>query len=448
MESIRSTVVLAFKNEVVSDVYALALEGVLSSKVIACTDMDSAIHVIGKHPDACLIVDANIPGMPIENLFRRQAVLAKRSRVIVLGGDKSLLPPDMEKNKVEFMHAAPQMAEVVAKVEAALRLEATAQQFCKITLKSLLIRSAKLRCDVYIRLSDDKFVKVLHANDRFDLEEYERFQHKNVNFLYLLRADFLVLMDDLLAKVAVLNSDPEKISMDEAVSASTAIFETVHAAFDTEGFTPHLRDLTVASVGLAINTIKKNPKLGELLERLDHNRDTFIGWHSTALSFLACKLATLLGWQSDSTFYKLSLAAMLHDLTLSSEVLAQIRTTAELNAAGVTKAEQGIVLRHPTDAAQLLSGFEEIPGEVGFIIEQHHEQQDGTGFPRGIDHNDINAISALFIIAHDIVTSMFATAPKSFQIEEFLLKREAEKIYTKGSFGQVFRSLIAKFKEA
>jgi HD-GYP domain-containing protein (c-di-GMP phosphodiesterase class II) len=443
-----SVVILAFKNEVISDVYALALEEVLGSQVISCSDAAAASLALRKHPDACVVIDSNISSVSIAAFFQKQSVLAKRANVFVLGGSASLIPPNLGQIRVDFLPAMPEMKEVVSKIEKALHLEASSQHFCKIALKSLLIRSDKLRCDVYLKLGDEKFVKVMHANDRFDLDEYKRFQQKNVTFLYLARTDFLGLMDDLLEKVAVLNRAPDEITIDAAMKTNTAIFETVHAAFETEGFTPDLQKLTEASVRLAINTINKNPKLSELLTRIDENRDSFIGWHSTALSFLCCKLATMLGWHSEATFYKLSLASILHDLSLTSHSLAKINNLEQLNAANLSEKDKDIVLRHPTESGMLVNGFDDIPGEVGFIVEQHHERQDGAGFPRGVDHKEISAISALFIIAHDIVTTMFESPTKNFQLADFLTVREAQQIYTKGHFGHVFRSLVAQSNEA
>jgi HD-GYP domain-containing protein (c-di-GMP phosphodiesterase class II) len=442
-----STVIVAFRSEVVADVYGLAFESVFGSATISCADAKSAAGALIKNPSACVIIEASIPGGPLKAFFEIQASLAKRAHVFVLGGGKDLLPEAAENLHVTFLPEKPEMKDVVAKVEEALELAGRAQEFCRITLKSLLVRSEKLRCDVYLRLSDDKYVKVMHANDRFEQVDYEKFRAKNVEHLFLPRADFLGLMDDLLAKASELTATPEKITVDSALNANLAIFQIVHSAFETDGFTPQLQRLSVASVNLAISTIKKNPKLSELLARLDANRDSYISWHSTALGFLCCKLATMLGWHSEATFYKLSLASMLHDIVLTSDDLAKIQTVNELKAAGLTEKDRARVLRHPLEGAHLVSNVDEIPGEVGFIIEQHHERQDGNGFPRGIDHKDISSITALFIIAHDVVNSMFEAPPENFQMLDFLAAREADKSYTKGAFGQVFRSLMAKSTE-
>ena len=442
-----STIIVAFRNDVVSDVYSLAFEGMFDSNVISCADATAACKALREHPSACVLIENLIPGGPLNAFFQCQASFAKRASVFVLGGDRSALTAEMENLRVEFLPETPTMSDVVSKVEAVLKLGEQAQEYCRITLKSLLVRSAKLRCDVYLRLSGDKYVKVLHANDGFELPDYERFKTKGVEHLYLPRKDFLGLMDDLLSKVAELNRNPEQITPDAAINANLAIFQIVHSAFETDGFTPQLQKLTLASVDLAINTIKKNPKLSELLARLDQNRDSYLAWHSTALSFLCCKLATMLGWHSEATFYKLSLAAILHDIVLTRDDLARLQSIAEIKAAGLNERDRAAVLRHPIEAAQLVLTIGEIPGDVGFIVEQHHERQDGGGFPRGVDHKDISSISALFIIAHDIVTTMHDAPADKFKMANFLGVRELEKAYTKGAFGQVFHSLMAKASE-
>jgi HD-GYP domain-containing protein (c-di-GMP phosphodiesterase class II) len=441
------TIIVAFRNDVISDVYSLAFEGMFNSTVIACSDAAAASKALRANPSATVLIENAITGGPLDAFFLSQATLAKRANVFVLGGDRSALPAELASLRVEFLPESPTMAEVMVKVEAALKTSEQGLEYCRISLKSLLVRSARLRCDVYIKLSGDKYVKVLHSNDGFDISDYERFRVKGVESLYLPRKDFLGLMDDLLSKVTELNRSPELITTDAAINANIAIYQIVNSAFETDGFTPQLQKLTLASVDLAVNTIRKNPKLSELLARLDHNRDSYFSWHSSALSFLSCKLATMLGWHSEPTFYKLALASMVHDLVLSRDELARIQTISELKAAGLSEKDGVAVLKHSIEAAQLVLAIDEVPGDVGFIVEQHHERQDGGGFPRGIDHKDISSISALFIIAHDIVTTMHDAPPEKFEMANFLRLRELEKTYTKGAFGQVFRALMEKASE-
>jgi len=442
----QAIIILAFQSEVVAEVYSFAFEGLLSARIIFCPTVEAACIALKNHPESSMLIESDLTGGPLSLLFESQKYLAKRATIFVLGGDETLLPERAEKKNIHFLGKQPVLKDIVEIIDSLFKTNAAKEQYCKITLKSLFFRSDSLHCDVFLKLSDEKYVKVLHSTDRFSQEQFEKFQAKSVEFLYLHRADFIRLVDDLLSKVSELNQDPGKITVDGSLAISSAIFQTVHAAISSDGFTPQLRELTVKSVELAIGTIKKNPKLSELLEKLDENRHSYISWHSTALSFLTCKLATMLGWNSDSTFYKLSLASLL-DLTLESDELAMIRTVGQLKASALDGLDRVAILTHPIDAAHLLTGFDEVPGEVAFIVEQHHEQQDSTGFPKGLEHKEISPISALFIISLDIVTTMYESPPKNFRMREFLSVRDTEKVYTKGNFGMVFRALVANGSE-
>jgi response regulator RpfG family c-di-GMP phosphodiesterase len=45
------------------------------------------------------------------------------------------------------------------------------------------------------------------------------------------------------------------------------------------------------------------------------------------------------------------------------------------------------------------------PSEAVEIIRQHHEKPDGTGFPAGLKHSEIDELAACFIVSEEIVLS-------------------------------------------
>src|SRR4051812_33426293 len=105
----RKVIILAFRNEVVADVYGLALESVLDAQVITCHDSTEAGKALREHPEACVIIEAGVPGGSLTPFFERQAALAKRAHVYVLGGDPASLPPNLDPTQVEFLPANPEM---------------------------------------------------------------------------------------------------------------------------------------------------------------------------------------------------------------------------------------------------------------------------------------------------------------------------------------------------
>jgi hypothetical protein len=69
---------------------------------------------------------------------------------------------------------------------------------------------------------------------------------------------------------------------------------------------------------------------------------------------------------------------------------------------------------------------------------EHHERPDGTGFPRGLFHHQIAPLSALFIIAHDLL-GYFLQKGKDTNMEEFIDTRAG--LYTQGMFKKIFKAI-------
>ena len=85
--------------------------------------------------------------------------------------------------------------------------------------------------------------------------------------------------------------------------------------------------------------------------------------------------------------------------------------------------------------------FREIPPDVDQIIVEHHERPDGTGFPRGLFHSKVSPLSALFIIAHDILH--YLQINQNVGMKEFIEARA--EVYSQGSFKNIFKSIEHDF---
>lgn len=431
-------VVLAIKDQVASDVYALAFEGYFDAcKIFPAANLGEAIGFLAGDV-TCIVTDTPASLSEASQLLGSPKVAGGEIPYIFLGDLASLPGPLQSYKLLTVVSPEATVREIVEKVDFATRGVSVQAAYSKIPLRTLLFKNMDIRFDLFIRLSDSNFVKVLGPEDVFDQDQFDRFSAKGVDFLYLTKTDFLVFMDRMKSELESLKGQGEKIDIEESMGAMRAIFDTIHGAFQFEGFTPRMRELTEASIGLAITSLRKSPRLKDLLAKIDANKDSYVSWHSMALSFLSCKIASEMGWSSEATFYKLSLAAMLHDLTLARDELAEIQEFAQLKAADLSSKDKERILNHPNESAKLALSFGEVPGEVSFIIEQHHERQDGTGFPRGLDHKDVSPIAALFIVAHDMVNAMYRAGPKQFDLEAYLVECAKRGRFNRGSFGNVF----------
>ena len=138
---------------------------------------------------------------------------------------------------------------------------------------------------------------------------------------------------------------------------------------------------------------------------------------------------------------KLTLASFFHDLPLKNDELAAFQSLADvtLNAERFTPAESDAFARHSEDGANLLMQIKEIPPEVHQIVLQHHERPDGTGFPKGLDFQKIDPLSAVFIVAHELYRHYRLHGVRR---DLSLFVEELGPFFRKGSFGQIITAMV------
>ena len=277
-------------------------------------------------------------------------------------------------------------------------------QFCKIPM-DLILKLGLLHCDLYIKINDSKYVKNFRKGDIFDSFDFTRYAAKNIEFLYLQPNDAKRALIDLARNLQKV-SDVESITTDEGIQLSSTSLELISSFNQTLGFTEETKKLTQVSVELALKTIRESPKLADLYSIFLYNPRNYLASHSTSLAYLSCGLASLLGWGSEQTFYKLTLAAFLHDLPLKTDALSRIPNEEELLVRGAdfTDEERALFLNHPQEAAGLLKAMKDLPPEVATILVQHHERPDGKGFPLKLKNTQIHPLSAVFIVAEHLIS--------------------------------------------
>ena len=317
-------------------------------------------------------------------------------------------------------------------------------EFCQIKVE-LMAQVGPIASDVYIRLSEFKYVKLYKTGTVLSPEDFKKMiSAKKVRSLYIKRSeslDFIVkFRDELLRMIASVNPEDEELT-----SQVSLAHEMVHELAHKIGFTPEVQSLTKETVKLTLKKIGTNPPLLKVLARSSLAKQNYISMHSVLLANIACAIATMIQMPSETTFHKLTLASLIHDFTLEDPSLAKISDLQSLNALKDTlgKAEYEKVLYHPLKAVEVIQSLKDIPGDVDFLIYQHHERPDGTGFPKGLFSHQIVGLSAVFIISHDLL-NMFLEDQEHFTLSRFLEKYSAQ--YSGGAFKKIWRALDESVK--
>ena len=307
----------------------------------------------------------------------------------------------------------------------------------------LLLRTNPLVADIFVRLSELKYVKLFHKGAPFGKEEVKKYHgSKKIEHFYVRQSDANALaakmneaLEALLRQVPL----PQEVS----TPVSIATIDTLHSLVNQVGFTPEVQEMVKKNVDLVLQEMYSSTSLGSLIRNLDLDREKYIASHSHILAEVSCALSIALKWDSDITFKKLTMASLLHDMSLSNQKLARIKDMKELTDKRneFTSGDVDDYRTHSRRASVLISGIKDVPADVDKIILQHHELPTGTGFPESISHFHIHPLASLFIVAHDLVDWVLDRPGETPNIEKFI-EEHFEK-FKVGNFRKVLKALYS-----
>ena len=325
-------------------------------------------------------------------------------------------------------------------------LEAPGTKSAHVRIRTrLLLSVCPLKGDVFIRLNDQKFVRLFKEGDVFDLGDMEKYTiKKGVEHLYIKRdqcKEFISKLGKQLQKTL----DAGRLSVEGSTKLAQSVHEAIQELVANVGFTPEVQNLVKTQVDISLKAIGKDPGLADLMRKFQNMEGLYVSTHSILTANLACAMAVQMQWGSAPTFHKLTLAGFLHDITLENQELSAIKTLEELevNKDKFSLDEIKQYREHAIRCAELVRKMNEVPPDVETIIRQHHERPDGTGFPGGLSHKYIAPLSSLFIVAHDLAD--YALEAKSnFNIEVFIQKNA--ELYKSSYFRKIVDTLESLHK--
>ncbi|MFP5221453.1 MAG: HD-GYP domain-containing protein [Acidobacteriota bacterium] len=195
-------------------------------------------------------------------------------------------------------------------------------------------------------------------------------------------------------------SDPERTVryarklFDQAMVVTKAIMDGAirKQALDIEAVRPLMARL--------IDSVNRNENVLHVMISLkSHDNYTFT--HSLNLAVLGVLLGNSMGMDSQE-MESLGLAGILHDVgkcLVPRELIAK--------PGPLTAAEFEAVKRHPVLACEYLADQPGISETVLRAVHEHHERQDGEGYPRGLSGSAIHPFSSIISVVdvYDALTS-------------------------------------------
>ncbi|MDA8793223.1 response regulator [Bacteriovoracaceae bacterium] len=320
-------------------------------------------------------------------------------------------------------------------------VEYISSQHVRISIKSLL-NFKKCPSDIFINVGQSKLIKVLNEGDNFDESDFEKYLNKSIQYL---------LIDKNAIKDFIRNTEREILDRLKNTANEPNDMGAVHTLLTTTwteyGIPKSTQKLTDLAIKQSINTLKKNPKLGSFLKSIFDSGQSYLQIRATVTSSIACWLAQRMGWKSDITYYKLTMAGFMHDYYLEK---IEIFTLEDINKVKGKKPSQigakllDQYISHIYEAAKIAQTFTEIPPEIDKIILEHHEKPDGSGMPRGIMHSQISPLGAVFALSGEITDYLCKLKDEQ---REYDYDEIVEFLLSNGYDLGVSKKLIRAFKE-
>ena len=282
--------------------------------------------------------------------------------------------------------------------------------------------------DLYIRMSSGKDVLVFKAGSRFEQERLDKYMDKNITHLYVSFEDLKKICDAVVsfAEAGIsqrfLDITKKAFLLQNATSSVYRSFETIGIELDSFQAATKTADAVLEM----INTDYDILSMFEILHSADHH----LAGHGVACSILSPVIGYEMGFQRPGTMKLLALGGFMHDIgksQVSQEVLD--KPLARLNAEEIKEYQ-----RHCLRGAEMLKSLRLKSDDLVAIVFQHHERNDGSGYPQRLRGPKIHPLAKIVGLASEFL-NMVMPNPK-FQKKPYT-HQEALNMITSG-FGQPF----------
>ncbi|MBK9293540.1 MAG: HD domain-containing protein [Oligoflexia bacterium] len=268
-------------------------------------------------------------------------------------------------------------------------------KFTKIPIDEF-ISSTELVVDLFIFLTDSKFVQVAKAGDKIDVNRLKTYKDKNVTHLFIRNEDYSKYIEAGLKAsqntTVFLNIPPEHRQHSLMKSAESVFKEIEQLDLNEETF-QQSQELVHSTISFCLS----EPDLATVLSQFSQLGDNKLYAHSIAVSTLSVMIGLALGWKRITTFQKLGLGGLLHDIGLK-ELHPSLHTKPR---ALMSNEEREEYQSHPYLGMEMLKSLRGVPDDVIAAAFQHHEHGMGFGFPRHLKQHAINPYAQLIGLANE-----------------------------------------------
>ena len=301
------------------------------------------------------------------------------------------------------------------------------KKYFSVEMKNMSLNE-KCPCELYLKISEEKYLKVLNKDDLYDQEFFDRYIKKSEH-LYVLKehfylfGSFLYGQDDLERKISqpfsAGNVDHLKLVHDMA--KSYGISESVMTNVSNS-----MEDIKGKSEGQIKKLFTDFEKLG----------GSFLYSHSYFTSLLCVEIGKKLNWFKPQHLDKLVMASIVHDMGYLDENNCLNESLPKSKLEELPIDVRTDIFSHIDRVLEILESHKEIDSDVINIIKRHHGARGEESYPKVSYAKELDLLSGLFLLTHTFVVSLFKMSFNTKKIDKILAY--IEMVYNKGNLKKLY----------
>jgi response regulator RpfG family c-di-GMP phosphodiesterase len=433
-------ILIADDEELLCELYQMILESEFPCDITKVYDGESAINLIKNGSDFDLIIsDFNMPKATGGELFLANKNNDNIPFLLFSGGDLSDYKDFANfKDINQFNHFFNKPFDEIAFVQAiknivdskSLDRNIISEKILKIKL-SFYILYTKSAAEVFIKLGDNKYTKVLNNSDDNIPDSYslDHYRNKGIEYIYLQESGYKNFINDVYKKFNENISSEKKLETFFKIAGFN--FKVSTEGLNNIGISNSQIESTNEKIQDAIVDICNNQKCKDEFSNLCSAQGMIIS-HSTLIIYVAaaiCKFTKL----PTSTVKKISIAAFFHDLSMFNEdIQFDENKINEITDAHLLK----LIKKHPFESAEYLPLSSDLTDDIKRIIIEHHELPNGNGYPKGLNAYQISQLSCLFILSQEVALCLIRNNFSLDRLNDFLINSKNE--YDQGNFSKFY----------
>ncbi len=281
--------------------------------------------------------------------------------------------------------------------------------------KNAIIENTEIGFNLFLRTDVNgqyKYILFCCADEQFTPESKEQLLSRRAQKLYIATEDIDKYLRYQERNLKHIIEDSSKSSLEKSGALYQVAKNLISDLFENLGSGQNFERASAWVNNTVRHIIQNVNTFSSLLEVVSHDYHTYT--HSVNVSVIGLLFGRYLSLNTEE-LNSLGTGLLFHDIgkvKLPSEIINK--------RGNLTKEEYEVINRHPKEGLGLLEHRESIESTSLKVVIQHHENDDGSGYPYGIGGGDIHVFGQIsrIVDVYDAMTSKrsYADAKRPFAV--------------------------------